>query len=727
MTRSEQFLNSAKVMEEILGPARWLGLDRISDYARGLTYLLAALEWNGQAGQICEALPHMPGEIDQVYLISTMTNLGFHVQSAHIQLDNIDHRLAPCLFIDDTNNDTPLVLTLNDSQTDIEVFNAGDQSISPLKNHKKLVGTIYLFQPLNTERLKKNRITANVPPKSMQWFGHLAGRFKPIILQALLISVFINFLALASSLYIMVVYDKVIGSRSLLTLKYLVFGVLLAIAMEALFRYLRARSLAYFGVRMDAISSTAIFERLLFLPPKLIEGSSIPSQVARIKDFDSIRTFLSGSTGIRVIELPFTVIFIFTIAMIGGPLVLVPLALAVCYTILGLVMMPRIQAYTELGATARVKKQALLVETMKKLRSIKSHGLADAWWERFHTLSGQAAMTSFSTSFLSSIIEAIAHGLSILAGIATLSMGIWLVWNNQITTGALIASMILVWRVLTPMQATCNSLVQIRYIFRSISQVHKLIRTPPESDPHILDSQFTTLKGDVSFENVGLRYTVERGPVISGLSLKIKQGEIIAITGSSGSGKSSLLKLTNGLYSPQMGAILIDGIDIRQRDPVDLRKNISYVPQAAELFHGTIEKNLRMVKPEASDQELAEALKKANAYDTVQSLTKKINTFIGDYRSDQLSSIFTFQLNLARGYLRDGSIMLFDEFPPALLNSKTGELFLEFLVQNKGRKTIFFITDRQKDIMLADKLIYFPGTGSVLAGEPKPLLDALQP
>ncbi len=730
MTRTEQIIKTAQEMEEKLRPARWLGLDRISVYAQSLTYLLASLDWQGNPEQLCESLPHMPGEIKQVHLISTMTNLGFQVNSTHIKLDNLDQRLTPCLFICDdpvNNEDFALVLTTDEKQEGLTVFAPAENVVTTLENHKNLVGTIFFFQPINSEILKKNRITANVSPKSMHWFGHLTSRFKPLIYQAFLISIIINLLALASSLYIMVVYDKVIGSRSLETLQYLAFGVILAIGMEATFRYLRARSLAFFGVRIDAISSSAIFERLLFLPPRLIEGSSIPSQVARIKDFDSIRSFLTGSTGIRVIELPFTIIFIITIAIIGGPLALIPVVLGGCYTLLALVMLPRIQAQTEKGAAARVKKQALLVETMKKIRSIKSHGLADAWWQRFHTLSGQAAMTSFSTSFISSLIEAFAHGLSIIAGVATLSMGIWLVWNHQITTGALIACMILVWRVLTPMQATCNALVQIRYIFRSIAQVHKLIRTPPESDPHILDPHLTTLKGEVNYENVGLRYTSERGPVISGLTLRIKQGEIIAITGASGSGKSSLLKLTNGLYASQMGSILIDGIDIRQRDPVELRKNISYVPQAAELFHGTIEKNLRMVKPDATDQELTIALQRANAYDTVQSLKNKINTFIGDYRSEQLSSIFTFQLNLARGYLRDGAIMLFDEFPPALLNSKTGELFLNYLANNKNNKTIFFVTDRQKDIMFADKLIYLPGTGRVLAGDPKQLLDALQP
>lgn len=175
-----------------------------------------------------------------------------------------------------------------------------------------------------------------------------------------------------------------------------------------------------------------------------------------------------------------------------------------------------------------------------------------------------------------------------------------------------------------------------------------------------------------------------------------------------------------------MGSILIDGLDIRQRDPVELRKNIAYVPQIVELFHGTIEKNLRMVKPDASDDELMEAITWAGAMEEIKTLPEGLNTFIGDYRSDQLSSIFSFQLNLARGYLRDSPIMLFDEFPSAVINIAAGEMFREYIQQARGRKTIVFVTDRKSDVMMADRMIYLTGTGQVLAGDPGELLKALQ-
>ncbi len=724
MSSTAQYTEKALHFRKVLEPAGWLGLDRVSPHARALTFLLPALGWRGQAKQICEALPHMPGELDRVDLVNSMINLGFHTRSTKIHLHNVDPRLTPCLFV--CKDDIPYILLPDAEGTGCEVYNPADDTIKPIREISECRGTLYRFTPLTQETIAGDTVRSNAGENPLKWFRQLIKRFDAIFLQAFMVSFLINILALASSLFVMTVYDKVIGSRSVETLQYLVFGALLAMTMEVMLRYLRARSLAFFGVRVDAITSQLIFERLLFLPPRLIEGSSIPSQVARIKDFDSIREFFSGPTGIAVLELPFTLIFIITIAVIGGPLALIPLILALCYITLALVMLPRIQARTEEGAIAGVKKQALLVETMKKIRALKAHGLGETWWQRFHELSGQAAMTSFSSAFLTSLIEAFAYGLSVIAGISTLTTGIWLVWQGHITTGALIASMMLVWRVLTPMQAIVNSLIRIRFIFRSIGQVHKLVRTPPEGKLTAVDPALFRLKGNITFTGVGLRYTGERGPVISGMNLQVKAGEIIAIAGGSGSGKTSMLKLANGLYIPQMGSILIDGLDIRQRDPVELRKNISYVPQIIELFHGTIEKNLRMVKPDASEKELMDALTWAGALEEIQLLPKGLNTFIGDYRSDQLSSVFSFQLNLARGYLRDSPIMLFDEFPSAVINVVAGVLFREYLQKARGNKTILFVTDRKSDVLLADRMVYLTGTGQVLAGEPEELLNALQ-
>ena len=724
---SETFLKDVAKLQDRLEPYGWLSKTGLpSPFASCVVPLLTALQWSGEVHQVCESLPHYPDQIDRIDFINTFANLNYQVQNTTIHLKNFDKRIAPCLIVVDEGRDTerPYVL-FTAADNILYAFDGNSQECIVFSVLSNKSGTIYTFNEVDEDGLDNHKISQQVHESPWRWARFLNKRFTSLHIQNIISSFTINLLALVSSLFVMAVYDKVIGNNAPDTLYYLATGAILAILFESLLRYMRSKSLAFFGVRVDAIVTQAIFERLLYLPPRIVESSSIPAQVARLKDFDSVRNFFSGPVGISLIEVPFTLIFILTIYFIGGPLVRVPLLLALSYLILGAVMLPRIQSSTEEGAVASVKRQTLMVETMRKFRSIRIHGVMHTWLERYRKLSGVSAYTSFKSSQQTAFVEAIAYGLSILAGITTLTYGIFLVWEGVLTTGALIATMMLVWRVISPLQSICNSLVRIRYIFRSVGQVHKLMRSEPENSTTLSDTPFS-VKGDISFSGVGLRYSADRPAIFSGMTLNIHAGEIVAVTGLSGAGKSSLLKLIIGLYPPQMGAVLIDGLDIRQRDPIALRRNIAYTPQNPELFHGSIEQNLRMCKPDATPEELEACLKKAGALNGVNSFQDGIGYFIGDYRSEQLSSTLTYQLTLARTYLRDSTIMLFDEMPATLLGKETGRLFHEFLKEVRGKKTVLYVSDREEDILQADSLIYLTGTGQVLTGKPNELLAALK-
>jgi ATP-binding cassette, subfamily C, bacterial LapB len=714
-------------MQQVLESSGWLGRSgEISNYAECLLPLLSKLDWNGEIGQICEALPHYPDKIDQVDFINTMVNLNFNVKTGDINPKNFDSRLGPSLFVTSNSNRGDNVFIFNSGQEDlVEVYDANLKKMRTLNSLPNRKGRLFIFTPLSKDRESEDKITVRPDQGVFRWWRNITQRFDRVFVHIIVSSVIINLLALVSSLFVMFVYDKVIGSRSLDILPLFVAGALLAIAMETLLRYMRNRSMVFFGVRLDAIMSRELFKKLLLLPPSVIERSSISAHVARMKDFDSVREFFTGPVGIQIIELPFTFIFIITIFIIGGSLAFVPLSLAFIYIVFGLIMQHQLGVHTEDGARAGTRKQALLVETMTKIRSIKVHGLNNKWLEKFYDLAGISSLSSFYSSLYTSIIEAVAYGLSMVAGVATLSVGIMLVWSNNMTAGALIASMILTWRVLHPFQAVCNSLSRVQHVFKSVGQVHGFMKTPSEKSI-VTSGKKLKFRGDITFAGVALRYSNQHGPVISGLSVEIRQGDVVAVTGPNGSGKSSLLKLINGLYPPQIGAIRIDGIDIRQMDPVMLRKHIAYAPQKTELFHGSIRQNLLMAKPDSSEEQILKALTWSDALKEVEALPERLQTFIGDYRSEQLSSSLAFQLSLSRAYLRESSIMLFDEFPPVLLNSSTGELFRQYREEKRGNKTIFFVSNRQDDMMTADTLIYIVGDGRVFAGKPEELLQALE-
>ena len=226
-------------------------------------------------------------------------------------------------------------------------------------------------------------------------------------------------------------------------------------------------------------------------------------------------------------------------------------------------------------------------------------------------------------------------------------------------------------------------------------------------------------RGRIVFFKVGLRYTKEQDPVFTGLSFEAQPGNLIAITGGNGSGKSTILKLANGLYSPQAGSILIDDIDIRQFDPQNLRRHIAYVPQSLSLYKGTIAENLRFAAPLADDKDVEEALRGAGIWEEINALPEGINTPISNGNIKNMA----YNLNLARAYVKDASIILLDELPYVFLNSPAGELFRETLKGWKGQKTVLMVTHREDYLKLADKVVFLNAGQSPIVGYPEQIIE----
>jgi ABC-type bacteriocin/lantibiotic exporter with double-glycine peptidase domain len=207
-----------------------------------------------------------------------------------------------------------------------------------------------------------------------------------------------------------------------------------------------------------------------------------------------------------------------------------------------------------------------------------------------------------------------------ISGLAVVGFGVHLIWNGSITIGALVATMLIIWRILGPLQTMCSMLPRIEQLRNSISQINRLVNVEIERHPTVLKRPIEKLEGHVRLTNVGLRYSTEVEPIFVGLDIDVQAGEVIGITGVNGSGKSSLLKLINGLYKPQTGTIRIDDINIRQLEPIELRNYIAYLPQMPNFFEGTIKENLLLVNPLATDEEIDNALILATAMDEIEEL-----------------------------------------------------------------------------------------------------------
>lgn len=670
-------------------------------YATSLAMLISSLHWHGNARHLFESLPYTKGrEIDLLDIINTMANLGYESHHIDIDLIDIDSRLMPCLFIPDREHAYPIIL-LEKNEEYITGFHSKDRKKVIFKANR-LHGEAYFFSKMNHEELEEEYQTKRAA--GLKWFDIMFSKFRPIIREIVLTSILINIFALAMPLFIMSIYDSVIGSGSTLTLWNLVVGVLIAVTAEAFLRIVRLRSLVWLGVRLDNIVSNGIFERLLLMKASYTEVASISSQISRIRTFEAIRKFFTGPLFSVIVELPFTIILIIMIWFLTGPLVYIPIVVLTLFSLLLLYYQSRLRVSMRAAARASTHRQQVGMETFLKMYSLHYNGMARNWWQKYKEKLSKSSMASFKTNMISSTIEAAAHSISILSGGAVIAFGVQLIWDDSITIGALVATMILIWRVLAPLQTMCSMLPRVEQLKSSVEQVNRLMSIEIERKHVVLKRPIEHMEGNVELHNVGLRYSAEVEPLFVGLDLRVNKGEVIAITGVNGAGKSSVLKLINGLYYPQTGTIRIDGVNIKQQDPIELRNYITYLPQTPMIFEGTVKENILMTNPLASDSDIKNSLIKAKCYNEVMKLPEGLDTIITEQDTDLPTSL-RYSLNLVRAYLKNSNILLLDEMPNAILNSQIGEGYRDLIASSKGRKTVFFISQRDDFIKLADKVI----------------------
>jgi len=704
--------NSAQSIELIKNGAL-ASLKVQTDLSSCMMCLLEKLHWRGQARHIAEALPHFVDEMDITSLRNVMATLHFESRPVELSMAEIDPRLMPCLYIPE-NGDAVVLLGIDDNG--IKLFDGG-RSQEAVVNPKKIKGTAYFFNAIDIDEIMPSRHKTG-------WFRAVLERFRSLFYQTLGITFVLNMLALATPLFVRAVYDKVIATGSLPTLAYFAIGVGIAILCDLILRTIRTRILAFIGARLDNIVGLAIFHKILFLPPLYTERATIGAQVARIKDFETIREFFTGPLALVLFELPFVVIFIITIAYMGGPVAFVPIIMMALYGILAMIFTPLIRNSVSKTAKSAAAKQELVVEVLGGMRAVKYSGAESTWLERYRTLSAKSSLNGFYTSQYSSVVQTLSQVLMVTAGVGTIVFGVFRILNGDMSIGGLVASMMLVWRVLGPLQTAFISMTRITQVRSSITQIDNLMKLKGEREQFTQVHPLQKMDGYVSFVRVSIRYSPEADPALVGVSFEAEPGEVICIVGGNGSGKSSVLKLLAGMYKPQAGSIRIDNMDIRQMDMIELRHAVAYVPQSIQFFYGTIAQNLRLGVPTASDAEIRWACDKAGVLEDIENLEQGSGKWlrsgfdvrIGDSGAGQMTTSVLQRLNLARGYLKRAPIMLFDE-PGNGLDFESDQKFMAEIEAMRGDTTILIVTHRPSHLKLADKIIWLE-YGNVRAAGP---------
>lgn len=674
--------------------------------------LVQSLEWKGTYRQLVEALPHFAEDLTLTDFLSVMVAINYNNEKMKTTLNSIPAKFMPCLFI--ANDGGDLVLLANNGDT-LQIIEGKTGNKIDIKS-KAIKGTMYRFFPFDSDKV--------VVDKNAESFSHMFKRFRPLIIQILILTLLYNIFIAVVPIYIMLIYDKVIPSESVTMAFSFLTGILIFLFSSQLLAVARIKIIAYIGARMDKTIGESIIRHLAYLAPTYTESNTVGTQIARIKSFDSIRDFFTSNIAIMACEFPFAIIFLGIIFFLGGLLGFVPIVLgAIFYTVYHITN-PVVERFIKLQAAMSTNKQAFLLETFTRERDIKQTGHAGFWDEKFNNMLVQLSRSSFESAFYNSALSSISEAFMQLAALAMIGIGATLAINETITLGVVIAVMMLTWKVLNPMKAFFSSLPKIEQIMTSAQQINKLFAIPTEITAERKAVVDPEKKAKIEFNRVTFRYRNELAPAILGVSFVVQPGELICISGRNSAGKSTLLKLILALYKPQAGNILINNMNIAQFDPIELRHTIAYMPQNNQLFYGTIKQNILFGDMIATEDEIIVAAKLAGVHDDIMRLPHGYNTRLGDQKSAAFPATFVQLIILARTYLRKASIILFDE-PGSGFDDEMEKKFLEVINYKRKEATILWVTHRPSHLKIADKILYLAGGEVALYGESAKVLERL--
>lgn len=697
--------------------ARLAGSNKLTNSAACLAPLLDAMAWTGSPRQLAESLTGSWDNMTVQSVRNTMANLNYTSTRQSMRRSKIDKRLLPCLF--EADNGAVQVITLS-STDDVVIFDGTSRKSIRNPDGHSPKGTAYFFS--------KDQLGGGIRIQDGSWLRTVAKRFDGYVGQLLMLTFILNMLALATPLFVMAVYDKVIATGDTQTLYYLGAGVGMALLSDIFIRLIRGALLAHLGGRFEMIVGSSTVDKILDMPLARLERAAVGTQIARLREFEGIRGFFSGPLALAFMEMPFVIIFIIAIAFIGGWIALVPVGFMIIFGILGAIMIRYARAAVKKNIEGSSDAQGILVELLQNAHSIKADGAEDLWMNRYRERSTRLALSSLKNARVSNLVQTFGQLMMILAGAGTLTIGTIAASNGSMTVGGLIASMAFVWRILSPMQMVFVAMTKLEEVKNGMARVDQLMAQPTESRVTSASHTVTDgsrFKGGITFSNVMLRYSPNHDPALAGISFDIKPGEVVAIAGSNGSGKSSILKLISDLYQPQSGAVFIDGVDSRQINTIDLRQSIAYLPQQTDLFSGTIAQNLRLANPIASESELKRALERACVFDDVMELSDGVETHFSEHSIKQMSAGFRKGLAIARTLLNDSPIVLLDE-PESALDMESDHCIIDLIREYRGKRTVLIVAHRPSYIREADRVIVMNRGSISFDGTPEEMAKAAE-
>ncbi|WP_103640756.1 type I secretion system permease/ATPase [Campylobacter concisus] len=547
------------------------------------------------------------------------------------------------------------------------------------------------------------------------WFWGTLKRSKKIYFDVVLASFIINLFVLASPLFTMNVYDRVVPNNAVETLWVLALGVSVVYGIDLFLKFVRSYFLEIAGKKSDIIMSSILFERVMDMKfsnkPK-----SVGSFASNLKEFDTVRNFFSSASLAAIVDLPFAIIFLIVTYFIGSYIVLVPIVIMIailCYTFF---IKDPLQNAIKSTFEASAIKNGILIESLSSLETIKTLGASGHIQWNWEEATGEIANRSIKSKIITTSITTVTSFLVQLNTIAIIVLGVYMIQDTHLTMGGLIAAVMLSSRAIAPMGQVASlaaNFEQTKTAYQSLSKIMQMPVERPEGKKFVRRNSFD---GKIEFKNVSFTYPDTTKGSLDRINFVIQPGEKVGIIGKNGSGKTTLQKLILGLYSPTEGSVLIDGIDINQIDPADLRRNIGYVPQDVVLFKGTVRENIVQKAPYVDDIQIIKAAKVSGVDEYVNAHPLGFDMPVFE-RGDGISGGQRQSIAVARAFLLDSPIILLDEPTNSLDNTVENKLKIN-LKTNTANKTMLLVTHRTSMLDLVDRLIVMDN-GKILLDGPR--------
>ncbi|MCA1939290.1 MAG: type I secretion system permease/ATPase [Dechloromonas sp.] len=559
--------------------------------------------------------------------------------------------------------------------------------------------------------------------KLRHWFwGALADQW-PVYRDVLAAALLINVMALSLPLFTMNVYDRVVPNRALETLWMLALGVGIVIAVDMVLRTLRGYFIDLASARIDMQLSARIMERVLGVRMEA-RPAAVGSFASNLRSFESVRDFITSATVTTLIDLPFAMLFLLVIGMIAWPLLFPVLGAMLVVLVYAYVLQHKMHELSETTYRAGALRNATLIESLTALETIKTQGaesIMQAKWEKSVAF---VARINNQMRFLSAAATNGAMEMQQVVNVLVIIVGVYLIGDGKLSMGGLIACTMLSSRAVAPLGQMVGLLMQYHNAKVALTSLEQVMANPVERPADANFVHRPELRGDIEFRDVEFSYPNTQVSALRGINCSIKAGEKVVIIGRIGSGKTTLQKLIMGLYQTTGGAVSIDGVDVRQLDPADLRRNIGYVAQDVTLFYGTLRDNISIGAPYADDAAILAAAEAGGLTDFVNRHPDGFDMMIGE-RGDSLSGGQRQGVAIARAFLMDPPILLLDE-PTSAMDFSSEQQFKQRLKSIAAHKTVIIVTHRNSLLDLATRVIVVD-EGKVVADGPRDqVIQALQ-